>query len=85
MNSDDETCCKNTSSNSNNYLTLKCHPNYALTLVSKLSIEDNISSNLMQKGQAERYTYAENIRCHVTIRELEREAGFVGARELAQS
>ena len=85
MNSDGETCCKNTSNNSNNYLTTRSYPNYAPTLVQKLSKEDNISSHLMQKDQAEWYICAQNVRCLVTIRELEQEAGFVGIRKLAQS
>ena len=84
MNSDDETCCQNTSRNSNNYLTLRSYPNYALTLVCKLSKEDYISSHLIQKDQEEWYTYAENIRCLVTIWDLEQEAGFVRIRKLAQ-
>ena len=33
MNSDGETCCKNTSSDSNNHLTLRSYPNYAPTQV----------------------------------------------------
>ena len=33
LNSDGETCCKNTSNNSNDSLTLRSYPNYALTLV----------------------------------------------------
>ena len=85
MNSDGETCCKNTSNNSDNYLTTRSYPNCALTVVWKLSKEENISSHLMQEYQAEWYIYAENIRCHVTIRELEREAGFAGIRKLGQS
>ena len=59
--------------------------NSALTLVWKLSKEDNFSSHLMQKDQAEWHTYADNTRCFLTIWELEREAGFVGIRKLAQS
>ena len=60
-------------------------PNYAPTLVWKLSKEDNISSHLMQKDRAEWYIFAENIRCLVTIRDLQQEAGFVRIRKLAQS
>ena len=39
----------------------------------------------MQKDQAELDIFAESIRCLVTIRELKREAGFVGIRKLAES
>ena len=83
---DDETCWKNMSKNSNNYMTTRNYPNYALTLTWRLSKEDNISSHLIrQKDRAEWYIFAENISCFVTIRELEREAGFVGVRKLVQS
>ena len=86
MNSDGETFCKNTSNNIlNNYLTNRSFPNSALTLVWRMSKEDIISSHLMQKDQAEWYKYAENFRCLETIRELEREAGYVGIWKLAQS
>ena len=39
MNSDGETCCKNTSSNSNNYLTLRSCPNCALQYFITLDTE----------------------------------------------
>ena len=51
----------------------------------KLSKENNISSHLMQKDRAERYIHAVNVWCLVTIQDLEREAGFVRIRKLAQS
>ena len=51
----------------------------------KMSKEDNISSHLLQKDRAEWCIYAENIRCFVTIWDLEQEAGFVRIRKLAQS
>ena len=53
MSSDGETGWKKTSSNSNNYLTLRSNPNYAPTLVWKLSKEDNIPSHLILKDRAE--------------------------------
>ena len=43
MNSDGESCCKNTS---NNYLTTRSFPNYAPTLAWRLRKEDNISSQV---------------------------------------
>ena len=55
MNSDGKTCCKNTNSNSNNYLTLRSYPNFAPTLVWKLSKKNTISSHLTQKDRAEWY------------------------------
>ena len=85
MNSDWEICCKNTSNNSNNYLTSRSYPNYVLTQIWKLSKENNISSHLMQKDEAEWYICAENIRCFGSIRELDQEIGFVGIRKLVQS
>ena len=85
MNSNGKTCCKNTNTIRTNYLTLRSYPNYAPTLVWKLSKDDNISSHLMQKDRVESYICAENIRCLVTIWDLEQEAGFVGIRETAQS
>ena len=67
------------------WLTIRSYPNYAPTLVWKLSKEDNISSHLIQKDRAEWYIGAENIRCLATIRDLEQEAGFVRIGKLAQS
>ena len=67
MNSDGETCCKNTSNNSNNYLTLRSLPKLCSNAgLKNCPNEDNISSHLMQKDRTEWNIYAErNIRCLV--------------------
>ena len=59
--------------------------NSALTLVWRLSKEDNVSLLFTTKDRAEWYIYAESIRCLVTIRELKQEDEFVRIQKLAQS
>ena len=45
----------------------------------------NILSHFMHKDRAEWHIYADNTRCFETIRELERQAGFVRIRKWSES
>ena len=72
-----ETCCKNMSVNSNNYLMTRSYPNCALTLVWRLSKKDNSSLHLMKKkDQMKWIIYVESVHC-LEMKKASRARGWI--------